>query len=389
LVPPEQVDQVVVCKPTMCQDCGRPLCGDDPEPYRYQTVEIPPPRAEVTEYQVHRLSCPDCGTVNRGELPVEAAVSQFGVNLSAWIILLLGVYRLSKRQVVSLLETTYGIQMSPGSVVNIQKRASQALAEPVAAAYEAVKTQAARYIDDTGWKQGDQTHKSYLWVVVTPLVSVFHIVMSRAGQVAKDLLGEDSAGAAISDRASSFNWLKGRVWQVCWAHLLRDFQKILERGGASFVIGESLRIQTEYLLMCWGRVRDGTLSHDDFLAELPDIQAAVHQALLDGCACDHPKTAETCRRLLAVEDALWTFATHDDVEPTNNTAERALRHAVIWRKTSYGTQSEHGSRFVERILTIVASCRQQDRNPFEFVREALYAQRHGEPAPTLVADPLI
>jgi transposase len=147
-------------------------------------------------------------------------------------------------------------------------------------------------------------------------------------------------------------------------------------------------IQAEYLLMSWGRVRDGTLSHDAFLAELPHLQAAVHQALLDGYACDHPKTAETCRRLLAVEDALWTFAAYDDVEPTNNTAERALRHAVIWRKTSYGTQSEHGSRFVERILTVVATCRQQDRNPFEFVRDALYAQQHGEPAPALFPNPL-
>jgi transposase len=364
------------------------LSGEDPAPYRYQRVEIPPPKADITEYQVHCLTCPNCGSSNRGELPHEVAASQFGVNLSAWIIILIGVYRLSKRQVVSLLETTYGIQMSPGSVVNIQKRASQALAEPVAAAYEAVKTQPTRYIDDTGWKQGDQARKSYLWVVVTPLVSVFHIVMSRAGQVAKDLLGEDSDGATISDRASSFTWLKEHTWQVCWAHLLRDFQKILERGGISFIIGETLRIQAEYLLMSWGRVRDGTLAHDAFLAELPHIQAAVHQALLDGYACDHPKTAETCRRLLAVEDALWTFAAYDDVEPTNNTAERALRHAVIWRKTSYGTQSEHGSRFVERILTVVATCRQQDRNPFEFVRDALYAQRHGEPAPALLPNPL-
>jgi len=186
VVPLEQVDQVEVCKPTVCQDCGTPLSGDDPTPYRYQRVEIPPPKADITEYQVHCLTCPNCGSSNRGELPCEAATSQFGVNLSAWIIILIGVYRLSKRQAVSLLETTYSIQMSPGSVINIQKRASQALAEPVAAAYEAVKTQPARYIDDTGWKQGGQTRKSYLWVVVTPLVSVFHIVMSRAGQVAKD-----------------------------------------------------------------------------------------------------------------------------------------------------------------------------------------------------------
>jgi transposase len=214
------------------------------------------------------------------------------------------------------------------------------------------------------------------------------LVASRAGQVARDLLGEDSTRAAISDRASYFSWLNGRVWQVCWAHLLRDFQKILERGGSSFRVDETLRIQAKYLLMCWGRVRDGTLSHEAFLADLPGIQTAIHQALVEGSSCDHVKTAETCRRLLAVEDALYTFTTHSQVEPTNNAAERALRPAVIWRKTSYGTQSEAVSRFVERILTVVASCRQQERNSFEFVRDAFLAQRSGSTPPSLLTDPL-
>jgi transposase len=384
LIPSEQVNQVVVCKPNHCGDCGRALVGDDSAPYRYQTVEIPTAQKDVTEFQVHRLPCPDCGAETRGSLPAEAAASQFGVNLSTWLVLLMGVYRLSKRQVVDLLALTYGVHLSPGTVVNIQNRASQALAPLVEEAYEAVKTQPARYIDDTSWQQGDIERKSYLWVVVTPLLTVFHIVASRAGQVARDLLDEESTGATISDRASSFSWLKGRVWQVCWAHLRRDFQKILERGGASFAIGETLRIQADYLLMCWGRVRDGTLSHEAFLSELPTIQNAVHQALCAGSQCEHPKTAATCRRLLAVEDALWTFATHPDVEPTNNAAERALRPAVIWRKTSYGTQSEAGSRFVERILTVVTSARQQGRNPFELVRDAIQAQRSGTAPPSLL-----
>ena len=155
-------------------------------------------------------------------------------------------------------------------------------------------------------------------------------------------------------------------------------------GGPSFAIGETLRIQADYLLMCWGRVRDGTLSHEAFLSELPTLQNAVHQALCAGSQCEHPKTAATCRRLLAVEDALWTFATHPDVEPTNNAAERALRAAVIWRKTSYGTQSEAGSRFVERILTVVTSARQQGRHPFELVRDAIQAQRSGTTPPSLL-----
>jgi transposase len=388
LIPVDEVDQVEVCKPTHCAGCGLPLEGEDPTPYRYQTVELPSVKPSYTEYQVHTVTCPCCGTANRGELPPEAAASMFGPNLTGLIAILMGVFRLSKRKVVALLDTCYGITLSPGSVVNVQTRVSAALAEPVEEARTVVQTQAARYIDETGWRQGDQAKKGWLWVVVTPLVSVFTIVLSRAGQVAKDLLDPDSEGAVISDRYSGYTWLKDKVWQVCWAHLLRDFQKILERGGVSYTVGENLRIQGEYLLVLWSRVRDGTLSHADFLAELPAIQHAVHPWLAEGAACAHPKTAETCRRLLDVEAALWTFATYPDVEPTNNTAERALRHPVIWRRTSYGTQSEAGSRFVECILTVVATCRQQDRNPLDFVRQAVRAQRAGQPAPSLLPDTL-
>ena len=388
LVAVEEVDRVEVCKPTQCVGCGSALEGDDPAPYRYQTVELPPVKPYTTEYQVHTVTCPCCGTVNRGELPREAAASMFGPNLTGLIAILMGVFRLSKRKVVALLDMCYGIRLSPGSVVRVQMSTSTALAEPVEQARAAVQTHAARYIDETGWRQGDQERKGWLWVVVTPLVSVFVIVLSRASQVAQDLLDPESSGAAITDRAGCYTWLKGRVWQVCWAHLLRDFQKILERGGESYAVGENLRLQGEYLLVLWSRVRDGTLSHADFLADLPAIQEAVRHWLTEGAACAHPKTAETCRRILAVDAALWTFATHPEVEPTNNTAERALRHAVIWRRTSYGTQSEAGSRFVERILTVVATCHQQERSPLAFVCQAVRAHRTGQPVPSLLPDTL-
>lgn len=387
LLPVEEVDEIKTYKPSHCEECGVALTGEDPDPYRYQQVELPPVKSHCTEYQVHTLTC-SCGAVNRGELPPEVAASMFGPNLTGLIAILMGVFRLSKRKVVALLETCYGITMSPGSVVNLQNGVSAALAEPVEEARTAVQTQAARNIDETGWRQGDQDKKGWLWVVVTPLVVVFTIVLSRASQVAKDLLDPESDGAVTSDRYSGYSWLKNRLWQVCWAHLLRDFQKILERGGDSYRVGENLHIQGEYLLVMWSRVRDGTLAYEDFLRELPTIQQAVRHWLTEGTTCDHSKTAGTCQRILSVEASLWTFATQPGVEPTNNVAERALRHPVIWRRTSYGTQSKAGSRFVERILTVVGTCSQQGRNPLDFVREAIYAYRSGQPIPSLLPDVL-
>lgn len=384
LVPIEEVDEVVVHRPEKCEGCGTKLKGEDLEPYRHQVTELPPVKPHVTEHQVHRVICKCCGKENQGELPREVAVSQFGPNLVALVVLMMGVYRLSKRQVKNLLEDCFDITIATGSVVNQQNKASEAIEEPVDTARDYVREQAVKNIDETGWYQHDQEKKGWLWVVVTPMVTVFKIAMSRAGKIAKELLGEESKGIVGSDRFSAYNWLANKLRQICWAHLLRDFQKILERKEASTVIGRHLRQEGDDLLSLWARIRDGTLLYVDFLEQLSGIQDRVRFWLTVGAACPHAKTSKTCRRILKVETALWTFATHQGVEPTNNSAERALRKAVIWRRISYGTQSDAGSQFVERILTVVETCRQQDRNPLDYLRHAIIAHRTGLPAPSLL-----
>jgi transposase len=386
LVVVEEVEAIVAHKPEKCIDCGSKLEGEDPEPYRYQVTEVPPVKAYVIEHQVHKMICPCCGIENRGELPPEVAASQFGPNLVALAALLMGVYRLSKRQVKGLLKDCFEIKIATGSVVNQQSVVSQALAEAVEEACGYVQEQAVRNVDETGWYQHDQDKKSWLWVVVTPMVTAYKIALSRAGKVAKELVGEESKGIVGSDHYSAYSWLANQLRQICWAHLQRDFQKILERGGASGVIGGHLHQEGKEVLALWARIRDGTLSHAEFLVKLPNIKDRIHFWLTVGASCLHKKTSKTCGRILKVETALWTFVTHSGVEPTNNSAERALRKAVIWRKISYGTQSDAGSRFVERILTVVETCRQQDRNPLEYLQGAIIAHRSAQVVPSLLPD---
>jgi hypothetical protein len=130
--------------------------------------------------------------------------------------------------------------------------------------------------------------------------------------------------------------------------------------------------------MKWARVRDGTLGYFEFLAEFPTIQTQIQHWLTIGLKVSSSRTTETCRRLLAADPNLWRFVSVPGLEPTNNSAERALRHPVIWRRNSHGTQSDGGSRFVERILTGVETCRQQQRPVFDFLRDALIAYRTGQ-----------
>jgi transposase len=221
-----------------------------------------------------------------------------------------------------------------------------------------------------------------LWTVVTVHATLFRVAPSRSSQIARDLLGEHDAGVAGTDRCSAYTWLAQR--QFCWSHLVRDFQKILERGGDSYPIGWHLKLQAEYLLVLWARVRDGTLPYADFLAEFPTVQTLIRHWLTAGLSTTSSRTAATCRQLLNGDASLWCFATLPGVEPTNNSAERALRHPVLWRRTSHGTQSDLGSLFGERILSVVETCRQQHRPVFDFLRQALFAYRARQPAPPLL-----
>jgi transposase len=301
------------------------------------------------------------------------------ISLAGYVM---GRFRLSKRQVADLLAECFTIPMAVSTVVNQQQVISAALAAPVAELEPVVKKAPVCNIDETSWRQRDAQRRSWLWTVVTAQVTLFRIVPSRSGQIARELLGEHYSGVAGTDRCSAYTWLKYR--QYCWSHLLRDFQKILERGGDSHVTGWYLKLQAEYLLMRWARVRDGTLDYFEFLAEFPSIQTQIRHWLTRGLTASSSRTIATCRLLLAADADLWRFVAVPGLEPTNNSAERALRHSVIWRRSSHGTQSDHGSRFVERILTVVETCRQQQRPIFDFLRTALIAYRTGQPAPSLL-----
>jgi transposase len=172
--------------------------------------------------------------------------------------------------------------------------------------------------------------------------------------------------------------------QLCWAHLRRDFQAMIDRGGAAKPIGEALLDHADALFAWWRRVRDGTLARSTLQTYVGPLRAAFRHDLERGLGCGCAKTAGTCRELLADEKHLWTFVWRAGIEPTNNAAERALRHAVLWRKSSFGTDSAVGSRFVERLLTVVATCRQQGRDLFAYLTACHRAALNRQPLPSLL-----
>jgi transposase len=346
---------------------------------RHQVWELPEIKPQVTEYQLHRLTCLRCGESTCAELPPGVPTGQSGPRLIAFTAMLMGHFRQSKRRAALFLETILGQPCSAGLVVKLQNISTEALRPSYDELQQALSAEPCVNADESPTKQGP--HKAWLWTVVAPLYTVFALRTSRKAEVIKGLLGESYRGVVTCDRAKMYLWLGSIQW--CWAHLRRDFQAMYEAGGKATKLGAQLVDLTNELFHHWHRARDGTLSRRGLTRHLNRLSGTLYLVLEEGLECGHAPTAATCRELLACYDSLWTFASTNRVEPTNNAAERALRHGVIWRKLSFGTQSAAGSRFVETLLTVVETCRQQERSAFGFITEAVEAYISHRPGPSL------
>jgi transposase len=340
---------------------------------------LPVVRPDVVEYQLHRLVCPGCHTSTCGKLPAGVR-GQFGPRLEATLALLAGRHRLGLRPVVALALDLWGLNLSPGMVSKLRQHTGEALLLPWVEVALYVQSQNVN-IDETPWREGPR--QAYLWGVVAPLASLFRIAYGRTRRIAEQLLGKEYAGVATCDRLKSYWWIDRLQW--CWAHLRRDFQAMIDRDNEGKAIGVTLLEHSDRLFHLWHRLQPGPRSRARFRAAIRPVRQAVRRALRRGRACGCSKTAGTCKELLAHEEWLWTFVDVEGVEPTNNAGERAERQGVLWRKTSGGTDSPQGSRFVERVLTVVHTCRQQGKNVLDYLAACIQAWRHGRAPPRLLA----
>jgi transposase len=256
LIPVEDVDQIVPLKPEQCQGCQAPLSGDDPSPFRHQVIEIPPIQPVITEYQWHQLVCPACGETTRAPWPAGIPSGTYGPRVHATVALCSGSYRLSKRTTQQVMADLFGVPMSVGSISQSEQTTTAVIAEPVQEARDSIEVQRVAHLDETSWREGGK--RAWLWVAVTSLVTVFLIRLSRGGQGARELLGESFSGILVTDRYSAYNWYPVRWRQLCWSHLLRDFEAIRGRGGISEAIGDALLEQAHQMFTWWHRVCEGT-----------------------------------------------------------------------------------------------------------------------------------
>ena len=381
LIPTDQCNEVQSLKPTECRKCGEMLAGNDAEPLRHQVWELPEIKPLVTEYQRHRLECPCCGETTCAELPAGVPQGQSGPRLMAFTALLMAYYRQSKRRTAEFLTTLLGQPCCAALTVKIQTQVTAA----ARSAYEELAAQlpTEEHVNADESPTKEKNRKAWLWTFVAQAFTVFTVRATRAATAVDELLTGVFSGVVTCDRAKMY-W-RARRLQWCWAHLKRDFQRLIDQGdNQAKRLGYDLRRMTCKLFEHWGNYHDGKISRAAFVRRMAPVRREVERLLLRGIASDNKSIVGMCRELYEHRDWLWTFVRCEGIEPTNNAGERALRHAVIWRKLSFGTQSAAGSRFVETMLTVIETCRQQDRNTFDYLTAAVQAHLAGQPAPSLL-----
>jgi transposase len=381
LRPAEECRKVIAYQPKRCL-CGSANLSELKLRARHQIVYLPKLVAPVDEHQSFGCTCLDCGAEVVAPIPPEFLCSAFGACVVALIGQLTGEYHLPKRKVVAILSDLFGIDLSLGAVCDQEQTIARAVEQPVAEAHAAAQQAAVGNADETGWRENKK--RAWLWVLVTRVATVFTIAASRGGDAAKALLGEGFPGTLTTDRWVSYGAVGARFRQLCWAHLIRDLLGWVEVGGDGALFAAELLKLSKKMFRWWSQLKDRELSRAEFQRRMARVRCEMLELLEAAEVCPETKVAGMAREILKLRDALFTFVDIPGVEPTNNAAERAIRHAAIWRKICFGTDSVRGSRYVERVLTVVATLKLQQRPVRAYLAEAVFALRNGLPSPALL-----
>ena len=384
LVPVESVDAFVELYPAACEGCGAALpATPDVDARRYQLLELVDCcTPHVTEFRRNEGVCHcghrTCAAYDATQIPS----SPFGPRLVAVVAMLTGVYHLSRRATQRLLRELFGITLSLGALSRMEARASAALAPAAGEAQREVEAADVKHTDATSWLRAGMMMA--LWTIASATATVYRIVEDGRRETVRKLYGA-FRGILVSDRATVFDFWEMALRQVCWAHLLRKFVSFSERDGPAGRFGRELLECTALVFEYWHGFKDGQLTRDELATWMRPLQRRFEFVLERAAAAGIARLSGSCADILAHRDALWTFVTHEGVAPTNNHAERELRAFVLWRRRSFGSQSERGERFAERVMTVAHTARKQGIGVLDFMVACCSASMRGTTPPMLLA----
>ena len=388
LLPPEMVTETHNLFPEMCSCCQRPFAQEmqipSPNPLRHQVTDLPKIAPITTEYRCHSVLC-SCGYRTVAALPEEVAQSEFGPGVHAIIAYLMATHRVTRRGITEIMSSIFSISISTGAICNVAERVSEACVPVAGGIKKYIASALTLNIDETGWK--DKGKRCYLWTFVALRAVFFHISPSRGAKVLKEILGEQFAGIIISDDHSAYNsYHKKGIRQLCWPHLIRKL-KALKDGRSSphaYCFAKNMLKEVGAIFTLWHAFKVSGSSREQLWEMTLPIQERIHDYCEIFLHSSDSLVRTRAKKTLANWNHLFTFLKYEGVEPTNNLAEQKLRPAVQWRKICFGSQSNTGLRFTERLSTVVGTCRINGINPFHFLLEVVDNRFSGkQTVPTL------
>ena len=377
----ESVDSIVECKPDISCCCGASLAFKS-KYIRKQVYDLNNNCLFLTEYHIYKGICRSCNKKYNGSLPKELDNTIIGPALKSRMCVLVSDFKLSKRDIKSLLNLFYGLDISIGTVSNTEARVSNALEQPYNCLAKITKEQNNLNADETRHYENNKIN--WAWVATNNDLTLLMLDKSRGKKAAKKLLGENYTGILTTDRYCVYNIVDALQRQLCWSHITRDFIKVSQRDNAAGKIGDELLFHQNKIFYYWSKYKSGVIDFTKLDKAISFIKKSLKSCLNNAVNCSHKRTSGTCKNILKYFESLFTFTKHEGIEPTNNHGERQIRKYVIYRKLSFGTQSERGSRFIERIFSISATCKQQAKNTIGYIKQAIINFNSGLPPPELL-----
>lgn len=380
--PIEHVNNIINCKPDIICNCGHNVVIYN-KYIKHQVYDIDDSNSLfLTEYRLYKGYCSSCKQSYKEELPKELDNTILGPALKARMCTLVSDFKLSKRDIKSLLKLFYNLDISLGTVSNTEARINNALEKPYNNLSSTVKTQSSLNADETRHFENNKLH--WAWIATNDKLTVLMMDKSRGQKSAKKILGANFTGILTTDRYAAYNIVNSLQRQLCWAHITRDFIKISQRDNEAGKTGDELLFHQNKIFYYWNKYKSGIISFSKLGKSIDIIKKNLKVCLNNAINCKHKRTIGTCKNILKYFESLFTFTKHKGIDPTNNHGERQIRKYVIYRKLSYGTQSARGSRFIERIFSISATCKQQGKNTIAYIKQTIINFNSGLSPPELL-----
>jgi len=379
LMPSNEITKKISIMPNKCPRCGSGDLVSERKPCKHQVIDIPEIKPSVTEYRLERCRCLECGKHVRADLPRGLSQSVLGANLTALIADLSCRYSLPIRKIQRLLHDLLGCSFSPATIIACQQRISASLSGVYEELKKDLQNEAVLNADETGWRTRGK--RRWAWIATGKRTTVLMLRTRRNRECAEELLGKDSVQPVITDRYAAYD-PKG-PHQLCLAHWKRDIEALKNLDQARGLY-ELLHIDLKEVFSIWRAYQDGYLDEKQFLGRTYYRRKRMNDALKYWVR-EGPtdQIRMFCKKSLKKFEKYWTYIHFEEMEPTNNRAERELRPLVIRRKISFGTKSLSGEEFIERAYSVAQTLTKRGIKVWQYFRESIERSWASLPAPSL------